>query len=656
MVDASGPYATDYTLGEAGGTVDTNGNIASFNGVFSGSGPFGFTNTGVGGGINLSADNPYRGFTTINNGAVVLINGSIASSAGLLVQSGGTVGGNGFLPFTTINPGGSIAPGNSIGTLTAAALNLNGGTIRAEIQGPQVDRINVTGAVGTFSGTATLTGFGGGGPWPGLSYTIVAAPNSPDFATPGSLMLQPVSVPSALLNLGTTLIQEADGNPRTFDVRWQPRNGQGATTSALQLLGQGGVNQLATAGAFDRVFQSLAIGAGGNANNTGAPIGTTGFTTDQAAASGVSADFLGATAALLGLTSGSQLSAAIDSLSPEPYAAFQSVGLETLKRQRKLLMAQAGSCRATGWVVRAEALASGKRSPSPWCVFALAANGSSTIDGGGGLSGYRSGVFSSFIGVEVRPGPGWTVGLAYGRGTSSLNNMALTNASVTAGVNSMSFYGVYQPTDRWNVRGLVGYANFKGNGSRLVAFIGNGSAIDAATNANGYNVAINADYRIDLTGPTARTPVTVKPLLGLAWGGYQQLSFGELDGGPLNLQVQGHTANSLVGTVGLELATGPIPLNRSNTTAITPRLAVAYQVDALGNDAASRSITSSFSSAPAAGTFITQGQNRGVNAFVVDGGVDLKVAENASVYAGIGYEVFSNGSQFTYSGGVKVKF
>jgi hypothetical protein len=28
----------------------------------------------------------------------------------------------------------------------------------------------------------------------------------------------------------------------------------------------------------------------------------------------------------------------------------------------------------------------------------------------------------------------------------------------------------------------------------------------------------------------------------------------------------------------------------------------------------------------------------------------------ASLYASVGYEVFSNGSQFTYGGGVKVRF
>ena len=115
-------------------------------------------------------------------------------------------------------------------------------------------------------------------------------------------------------------------------------------------------------------------------------------------------------------------------------------------------------------------------------------------------------------------------------------------------------------------------------------------------------------------------------------------------------------ANSLVGTVGLELATAPISLNSSNSTSITPRLAVAYQVDMLAKDTGARSLTSSFAESPAAGVLTTQGENRGVNTFLVEGGVDLKVAKDASLYANVGYQAFSNGSQFTYSGGIKVSF
>jgi autotransporter-associated beta strand protein len=656
VVDLPGSYSTDYTISSSGGTIDINGNTSTFSGVFSGPGALTFANGTSGGSTNLTGLSTYTGSTTVGNNATLYVNGSIGSSSGLTVQSGGLVGGNGTLPTTTVNTGGVIAPGNSIGTLTVANLSLNGGAIQAEIQGPQNDRVNVTNNVTNFTGTANLIAYGGGSPWPSFTYTIVNAPNSPDFATSSSLTLNQTGVTSALLRGGTSLVQNADGNPITFDVQWRPNNGTGATASAMQGLGQAGANQIAVAGAFDRVFQSLANSTANNANNTGSLIGSTGFTTGQAAAAGISSDFLTVTSQLLALSSNGQLTAAINSLSPEPYAAFQSVGLDTMKRQRELLMSQAGNCAVTGWVVNAPINNKGKTPKKPLCVFAQAANATSSINGSGGLSSYDSGIFSSFYGIEYQPSKKWTVGASYGYGTSYLNNMTLANAWITSGVNSGSLYGVYKPSDRWNIRGLFGYANFNSSGSRNVAYIGNGSAIQSSPTGNGYTFAINTDYLVNLSKASARTQAYLKPIVGLAWGGYQQSGFSESSGGALNLNVQGHTANSLVGTVGFELATSPIALNKNNTTAITPRLAVVYQVDALGNDTGVKSLSSSFQSAPAAGTFVTQGENRGVNAFLVDGSIDLKVAKNTSLYASVGYEVFSNGSQFTYGGGVKVKF
>jgi uncharacterized protein with beta-barrel porin domain len=629
--------------------------------MFSGAGPLGFTNTGAGGYIILSGDNTYTGATTVGNGAKVLVNGSIASSSGLTVASGGTIGGNGFLPSTTINSGGRLAPGNSIGLITASSLNFTpGGILDGEIQGPQNDKVNVTGNVTNFTGTANLIPYGGGSPWPNFNYQLVTARNS--FATSSSLTLDQSGITSALLNYGTNLIQEADGNATTFDVQWQPKNGSGATASAVSSLGKGQRNQLATAGAFDSVFSSLATAAGNQAgtttglNATGTAIGTTGFTTGQAAAAGISSGFLTATSQLLALTSGSQLTAAIDSLSPEPYAAYQAVGLSTLKRQRDLLFSQAGNCQGNGWIINAPETKKGKTPKRPVCVFAQANNVTSSIRGQDGLSSYNSGVFSSFYGLEYQPSKQWSVGAAYGYGTSNLSNMSLTSANVNSDVNSGAVYAVYKPAERWNIKALLGYSNFDVDGSRNVAYIGNGSTINGNTSANGYTAAINASYNIPIKVGKGKLPMLLKPIAGLAWGGYQQNGFTESDGGALNLRVNGNTANSLVGTLGMELASSPIALSKNKVQSITPRLAVAYQVDALANSSGNKSLTSSFVDAPGASSFSIQGENGGANAFTVAGGFDLQVAKNASLYATVSYEVESNGSQFGYGGGFRVSF
>ena len=96
---------------------------------------------------------------------------------------------------------------------------------------------------------------------------------------------------------------------------------------------------------------------------------------------------------------------------------------------------------------------------------------------------------------------------------------------------------------------------------------------------------------------------------------------------------------------------------------LLPELQTALQVlarqnamDALANTSGNKSLTSSFVDAPGAGSFSTQGENGGANAFTVAGGFDLQVAKNASLYATVSYEVESNGSQFGYGGGLRVSF
>ena len=457
-------------------------------------------------------------------------------------------------------------------------------------------------------------------------------------------------------------MQEADGNGQTFDVMWRPKNGSGATASAMQTLGQGNRNQLAAAGVFDSAFQRLAVAAGNASgvtglNATGTAIGTTGFTTGQAAAASLSPEFLSTTAKLLGISSNSQLSAAISTITPEPYAAFQSVGLETLQRQRQQLLDSAGQCASNGWVINGPASKTGKAPKNPICLYGQAANTNSSINGQDGLSSYNSSLFSSFYGLEIKANPYWSIGAAYGYGTSNLNGLGPTNAWVNSTVNSGSLYGVYTPTTTspWTFKGLVGYGNYALNGSRQVAVIGTGNAITGSTTANGITAALTAQVAIPLSKPSAAVPVLLKPLLGIAYGNYQQAGFSESGGGALNLNVDGNSATRLVATIGVELTSAPIPLNKSKSISLVPKLALAYQVDALASELGNSSLSATMP-ASGSGSFLTQGQNRGVNGFSIAAGADLALSKSTALYANVNYEAISNGNQVGYGGGLRVKF
>ncbi|MCE9614551.1 MAG: autotransporter-associated beta strand repeat-containing protein [Lentisphaerae bacterium] len=78
--------------------------------------------------LTLAATNTYAGTTTVNGGTL-LINGSTTPGASVTVNSGGALGGAGSLRGpVTVNTGGTLTPGASVGTLTFTNLTLQAGT------------------------------------------------------------------------------------------------------------------------------------------------------------------------------------------------------------------------------------------------------------------------------------------------------------------------------------------------------------------------------------------------------------------------------------------------------------------------------------------------------------------------------------------------
>ncbi|MFL9583939.1 hypothetical protein [Stenotrophomonas sp. AB1(2024)] len=125
-----------------GGTIDNGFDVSVGQAI---AGPGGLTKNGVGM-LALGGEGTYAGITTIAGGRL-LVNGSIASA--VEVEALGILGGNGQAGST--NNAGTVAPGNSIGTLAIAGdyRQLPNGTLEIELelddQG-RFDRLNVSGA------------------------------------------------------------------------------------------------------------------------------------------------------------------------------------------------------------------------------------------------------------------------------------------------------------------------------------------------------------------------------------------------------------------------------------------------------------------------------------------------------------------------------
>ena len=128
----------------------------------------------------------YSGQTLVNDGTLV-INGTSAS--GVLVQPNATLAGTGVIN-ANVNNFGTVAPGQSIGTLTVNGnyLQDTGATLAIEVAGSgQSDLLRITGAgrAVLIQGTLRLTSYQGAPITPGVVYTGVTVPQGTVGGAPG---------------------------------------------------------------------------------------------------------------------------------------------------------------------------------------------------------------------------------------------------------------------------------------------------------------------------------------------------------------------------------------------------------------------------------------------------------------------------------------
>ncbi len=168
--------SNELTVGSNNLSTEVSGTIND--GAFCGCAGTGASLVKIGTGtLTLSGLNTYTGPTTVNVGSLI-VNGSIAASSLLTVNPGGLVGGIGFLPETLID-GGTLSPGNSIGTINIlAGLTFTPGSFyRVEVDRTTSDLTNVAGQA-TLAGTVQVSSPTGAYKF-NSPYTILSAVGRP---------------------------------------------------------------------------------------------------------------------------------------------------------------------------------------------------------------------------------------------------------------------------------------------------------------------------------------------------------------------------------------------------------------------------------------------------------------------------------------------
>jgi autotransporter-associated beta strand protein len=152
-VTNDGPGASTLTVGTSGAST-------TFGGVLrDGASTLALLKAGAGT-LTLAGVNTYSGPTNVTSGALNVI-GSISGSA--VTVDGGTLGGTGSVGATTVNLGGTFAPGVGLGSLSVAGSLSLLGTANFEINKTgallSADLANVSGLV-TFGGLLNVLATG----------------------------------------------------------------------------------------------------------------------------------------------------------------------------------------------------------------------------------------------------------------------------------------------------------------------------------------------------------------------------------------------------------------------------------------------------------------------------------------------------------------
>ncbi|MGX1164077.1 subtilase-type serine protease [Bradyrhizobium sp. USDA 372] len=489
----------------------------------------------------LTGTSTTTAFVTINGGTLS-VNGDMTSTGGFTVNAGGTLGGTGMVSSTIINAGGSLAPGNSIGTMTVSGnLTFTGGSnYVVEVSPATADRTNVTGNA-TLAGTLRAIGTGGAYT-AGTHYTVLNAAGTLG-GTFGALTVSG--------NFGAT-------RPH---IEYDANNVYLVLDQALvsPFLVNGTRNQIATAGAVDSAF------LGGSS----------------------------AFSALIGLTS-PQLNAALDQLSGEVHAStVGTLANDSLAMRGAILgrLRQAsyggdmdsmgafslgGPQTAFAAYAMETALAYGKspvatkapmappRPISDTVFWAQGLGAWGTFSGDGNATGVRRDLAGFITGFDTRVGGAGRLGLA--AGYTGTKNLLDGRGSSNVDTAHIAGYGGWR-FGNINLRAGGAYALHKIDTDRMVNIVGLADRLTSRTDGSTGQIFGELGYGV------AFGKVAFEPFAGAAWVRVHTDATAEL-GGPAALNVAAQTFETGYATLGARAATF-VPLALDMT--LIPRATVAWQ-------------------------------------------------------------------------------
>ncbi len=198
----------------------------------------------------LTATSSYTGATTVNEGTLV-VDGSIAASSLTTVESGGILGGTGFVGATSIKAGGVFAPGHGLPatSMTLSSLTMEPGAYYAVVVDPTAS------SSATVSGNASLAGatvapLFASGTYVARQYTILTAGSITGTFNPTTYN---GNLPSGF---HTTLSYDATRAYLDLELNFVPPSGTGLSRNQHSV-GDAIVDYFDSTGSIPMVFGAL---------------------------------------------------------------------------------------------------------------------------------------------------------------------------------------------------------------------------------------------------------------------------------------------------------------------------------------------------------------------------------------------------------------
>lgn len=451
------------------------------------------------GALGLFGTNTYTGETFVRNGLLV-VNGSIATSAMTTVFDGAALAGTGTIGNLKIASGGIVAPGNSIGTLNVAGnLTFESGSayeVEYNAEGAS-DLIAVTGKT-TIEG-GTLMSIGTAGEYkPETSYTIISSAGG---------------------------IEGAFGEVSSSFAFLDPTLDYGATDLMLTLARNDT--------AFDRIgatFNQRSAARGAESLGYGAPLYDAIVMLDAESARSAFAQI------------GGEVHASTYGVLIDNSRFLRDAAIERLRAASGELAGQDMSV-----------LAYDKDGPAPvaadtdrFAVWGQSFGSWSDVDGDGNASGLTSNVGGLLAGADAAVGDAWRVGLLAGYSRTSVELDDLV-ASGDADNYHIGFYAGSR-SGPLGLRLGVGQTWHSIETSRQVVIPDLNESLSADYDASTTQVFGELGYRFDM----ARN--TIEPFLSLAYVRFSNDGFVE-DGGAAALAGASGDLDTLFTTLGARAST-----------------------------------------------------------------------------------------------------